>query len=601
MDTRVDNKIGKFLAPLRQAPSFDTGVLGSARRAGEEINREVGKPLVSGFEQAQKKTYGGVMKGMEAISPSTYIEPQLTKLGVPSSLVFGIGLTADLLTPFPGDDMARIKKFIEPLSEAQKGMKAFEGFTDLSTKTLEKLKGRTTVSKQFISDLTNSPDLKQAERDIIRKTLEGMPETIPVDEFANKVKTELLPLKMNDANTQIDEYTSRRGTHYGRQYEGITLPKEIRGNVANYNERIYESPIQTSAGSVHFSDITAPNYFAHTRIEDLAVSPGEAQKVITDTLAGREIQFKGGGTRRVIEIQSDLFQKGRLERETKITPDLPKRGTKDLETYVSDVRKQNEARQNELSKLEPYRNTWHERIIREEVKQAAVDGKTKLQFPTGETAMEIEGLGAQQGIWTIKPNTRTFTTRMGDQVPTFPSTFDALKTENAKVGQEIYRDGFQRDAWIITDVLGDGKFKAVPKDQIDRLGGIDKAISLERMHTEGRALARELNSETFDISGKVDTENPIYKFYEKEVGKYLKNKYNAQLITDPQGVKWWQMDVKPEMKNKPIEAFGKIQTGALIGGGIASAAAVIGSMKNTEIYTRPLEDKKEIINSLFLK
>ena len=50
--------------------------------------------------------------------------------------------------------------------------KVFKNFPDLSTKILGKLEGRDTVSKQFISDLTNSGELKQAERDIIRQVLE---------------------------------------------------------------------------------------------------------------------------------------------------------------------------------------------------------------------------------------------------------------------------------------------------------------------------------------------------------------------------------------------------------------------------------------------
>jgi hypothetical protein len=68
---------------------------------------------------------------------------------------------------------------------------------------------------------------------------------------------------------------------------------------------------------------------------------------------------------------------------------------------------------------------------------------------------------------------------------------------------------------------------------------------------------KELESfiEEFDISGKVDTNNPIYKFYEKEMGKYLKSKYNAKEIIDDQGVSWYEVDIKPDMKG-PIEAFG---------------------------------------------
>ena len=68
----------------------------------------------------------------------------------------------------------------------------------------------------------------------------------------------------------------------------------MQGKVASYQEVIYESPIANSAGSVHFSYQT-PNYFGHTRIEDMADSK----------------------TRRVIEVQSDLCQKGRLEGEIK--------------------------------------------------------------------------------------------------------------------------------------------------------------------------------------------------------------------------------------------------------------------------------------------
>jgi hypothetical protein len=51
------------------------------------------------------------------------------------------------------------------------------------------------------------------------------------------------------------------------------------------------------------------------------------------------------------------------------------------------------ARLNDVKKLEQYNDpTAHFRMVREEIATAAKDGKTKLQFPTGETAMKIEGL-----------------------------------------------------------------------------------------------------------------------------------------------------------------------------------------------------------------
>lgn len=431
----------------------------------------------------------------------------------------------------------------------------FQGFKDLSTKLLEKLKGRDVVSKQFISDLTNSPDLKQAEKDLIRNQLADHGDKVSVADFANRVKSELLPLK--------------RITHDDMQsvgYEGTTLPDELRGPVYGYSEHVYQSPIRTSAGSVHPGLPQSESYFAHSRVEDLpAERPGmkgnndmgayEHESLPTE-------DYSMGKTRRVIELQSDLFQKGRLENEggtLNLAEEAALRGEKTINIdgversnfYDHSLEQANKkiARQKELAPLEPYRNTWHERVIREEVKQAAKDGKTKLQFPTGETAMKIEGIG--QGA-----NSQWYSTRQigADKYDLTAGTLDANKL---KVGQVVSQGG--RDPWIITDVLGDGKFKALPENRFLS----ESNLSQLKKNGDTRELA-EVNGkkyfpgaqETFDISGKVDTTHGVYRRYEKLIGPYLKSKYGGKVITDPQGVKWVEIDIKPEMKKLPIEAFG---------------------------------------------
>ena len=274
--------------------------------------------------------------------------------------------------------------------------------------------------------------------------------------------------------------------------------------------------------------------------------------------------FKVGDTRRVIELQSDLFQKGRLENELKGSS---KRTLEDVaywegegrlpehleslerqEQLIRGAKKQaseQAVRESDIAKLESYRNTWHERVIREEVKQAAIDGKTKLQFPTGETAMKIEGLGQGTQWNEVRPG------RYG----TAADLTHELKPESMKVGKEIQRFG-EADTgnWIITDILGDGKFKAVPRNAFTKDKGnvIERVTGWTRMEGGWYMASRQ---ETFDISGKVDAENPIYRFYEKEVGRYLKNKYGAEMITDAQGVNWWQLNVPGQARNLPIEAF----------------------------------------------
>ncbi len=457
---------------------------------------------------------------------------------------------------------------------------------NLTTTILKDLEGKTTVSRQYIMDATNRGELKQVERDLIREILETEKgDTIDVAKFAEKVKSELLPLKRVNANTPIDDYASRRGENYGQRYEGVTLPKEIRGNVANYSENIYESPIKTSAGDVHFDDSNAKNYFGHTRTEDL--SPSNAQLGNARGNAERMAKLDElDKTRRVIEIQSDLYQKGNLERELNVKP-------KNYPSSPIQPAKEGSKRYKEVEKLKQYNDpTAHFRMIREEMRQAAIDGKTKLQFPTGETAMKIEGLGEttrwfDADTWTKYIDSGD--TRLEQQF---------LTKDKLKIGMDIVQANNvgRDDNWIVTEVLGDGKFKAIPsrsehrfkvfqqlekgediqkylpKDieyEISGAGGVDNWLEVQRRLME-----------TFDISGKVDTSNPIYKFYEKEVQRYLQ-KFGGKRITDAQGVDWIEVPITKEMKG-PVTAFGKVATSPLFLGAGASAVAAVGSKVYSE-------------------
>ena len=67
------------------------------------------------------------------------------------------------------------------------------------------------------------------------------------------------------------------------------------------------------------------------------------------------------------------------------------------------------------------------------------------------------------------------------------------------------------------------------KSEIDKIGSLDRLLKLRSI--DGSPMPIDRMKETFDISGKVDINNPIYKFYEKDLGKYLKSKYSAKEIT----------------------------------------------------------------------
>ncbi len=499
---------------------------------------------------------------------------------------------------------------VKPVGFAEKPT-PYKETGNLTTTILKDLEGKSTISKQYILDATNRSNIKQVEKDIILNALKDEGTTIDVPKFAEKVKSELLPLKIKDlqeTKTQIlenikkegydieydmgdsvyirdkegneveyddlpnnvrklyDEWAGNAETYegaMGNRYKNVSLPSELKGNVINYKEHIYESPIKTSAGSIHQFD--TKNYFGHTRLEDIA---------------GDKIP-----TRRVIEVQSDLYQKGNLEDEVKnrlnaegkIDPrsyiEMMKNNgydakqIADWEKKIPEYDKAVEKAKLEVSKLQQYSDpSAHFRIVREEIKKASQDGVKKLQFPTGETAMKIEGL-SREDFWY---DTEAFNKVKeagpvegmgGIQLLNRDARLDPSKL---KVTQSITDN--RGEEWIITDVLGDGKFKAVPKDRVgmafENGGG-----GLNALQSDARGNMRPLSDwqETFDISGKVDTNNPIYKFYESTLGKYLKNNYNAKLITDSRGVSWYELDITPEQGKKPVVAFKKPQISKLEG------------------------------------
>jgi len=457
-----------------------------------------------------------------------------------------------------------LKDKLKSIPNKQGGMiKAYGGEKDLTTKILKDLEGKTTVSKQYILDATNRGELKQVERDLIRDIVQREGDTVNVADFAKKVKAELLPLKV--IGTGDLPGTVKGKPMFRDMYEATSLDGEIRGPVKDYKVNIYESPIATSAGDVHFRETGTKNYFGHTRIEDMADNK----------------------TRRVIEVQSDLYQKGNLDNESlKIkdmsVADMKKNGTpeevkqwdmyskKNLQNGLSQAEKDSwdkleknlfakasKGRNTEVAKLQQYNDpTAHFRMVREEIKKAAQDGKTKLQFPTGETAMKIEGLGITE-TWQLRGKNNTNLVLNKDML-------------NPKMIGETVRNTSQAgDDWIITDVLGDGKFKAVPKNIWENEGMVGNT---SKMRLE--ALNKSSSAEQFDISGKVDTNNPIYKFYEKDVQKYL-NKFGGKKIVDDKGVSWIEVPIKKEYAKQPVEAFGKVALSPLfVGAGISTVGAI---------------------------
>lgn len=216
------------------------------------------------------------------------------------------------------------------------------------------------------------------------------------------------------------------------------------------------------------SDVGRKGLFGHVRVWDTEDSKKENGI---------------GDIRYVAEIQSDAFQN--MERVEKANPDkyfdyiTKEEAAKKLENgeefYAIDsgggerqitsqeafesaakyderfgVEKSEPVLSKEEKQFNQYKNVWHERLIREEIRRAAMDGKTKLRFPMPYTVAKIEGYLSEDGQ--IPEGTAVGDTfeYMGDEYILLTNSYD----ENGK-------------AVPAKDVRGTWDFDTVRQDEVN--------------------------------------------------------------------------------------------------------------------------------------
>jgi len=457
----------------------------------------------------------------------------------------------------------------------------FGGLKNLSTKLLEKFKGMPeNITRQQFNEVLNKTrreGLKKVDEDLITGIVNKQGDKINLTNVANEAQTQLVPLTPTNV-------ASPRRSNVGQDFIGD----------GKYFETIYQSPIKTSAGDVHFNkslgeDVDMfgqldknqgfPNYFSHTRGE-----------ILPD---GKGVKY--------LEFQSDLFQKENFAQEG-YTP----RPGQTQQQMLDEINQSNISsikespigkRTAELAKLEPYSSNdplAQLRTFREEVSRQAKAGKTYLLTPTGDTAMKIEGLGKTPKAWIAEP----YPNKYGGRTIPDMNTATVLSADNMKVGTEVHiGTGGQmpHDTHIITDVLGDGKFKAVPKEVWDSTVG--KGTSGDHNVYFSKALrdrAIETSRETFDISGKVDQQHFVYKLNEQSIPREARrmgltvsklenlnepDKFNMTTRETVPG-SWWRIEIDKARAKMPVEAFGKAPISTLLGGAGAASLFVGADQAN---------------------
>lgn len=147
-------------------------------------------------------------------------------------------------------------------------LETFSGYDDVTVRTLDKIEGKKSVSRQFIENSIREQGMKEQERAIVEEVLkeyEGK-KMIPASEFASKVYERLMPLSMKEIDPKWEEYQLGENGYAPGSEEG-------------YVEIIHEAPMETNGSSGHFGDES--KYFGHSRIQIRNID-GESFAVVNE-------------------------------------------------------------------------------------------------------------------------------------------------------------------------------------------------------------------------------------------------------------------------------------------------------------------------------
>lgn len=475
------------------------------------------------------------------------------------------------------------------------------------------VKHREVSSYQFLKDLAKSKSLalKENERNLINDILDTQfngEKKINMDDFRAAVKSELMPLDVIVSGTYDDYGSENVNKGYDYTYEThIYNSPFMHGYAGHFNRDFYSGfPSREEAEK-------KIGLFGHVRVWDAKAESGE------------------NDTRYVSEIQSDIFQNERLLRN--VDPEfnqlyneiefMAKNGKsreeieevkKANDYYVLKKQAETKARE-KFPKLFQFMDNWYERMIREEIRRAAMESKTRLRFPTPYTIAKIEGYLSEDGQIPESTNIGDYFEYAGDSYILLTKYIDGTgkaAPENDVRGvwdfstvrdeevnhiideinddPEIYEYEIKENSEYTADKLKDlknsnrDKFDSVVDEIANKIAdsrftdaesyaeyyseNIEEGFVFSKDNDELIILNDNRNVESFGFGQtELDKENFNYedlpkeqatvaRFYDKQVGKYLAKlrKQNFSIVTDDDGFDWYETNILPDDR-EAVEAF----------------------------------------------
>lgn len=327
-------------------------------------------------------------------------------------------------------------------------------------------------------------------------------------------------------------------------YSNLTVP-----GGTNYTENEIATPaiVPSIKGHAQFSSNNGIGWFRSdeqikggyvdrikVQSEDFAIAfDAEGNPYQTDRIETRTTGGTSTKTRRILEVQSDLFQKGREKKDlvggAKTYID-PIEGNEIIGLKEEDQTFSNE---NQFLQLLNKDHNWVTFFIKSIIQDSVSKGYEKVLFPSGNTASKVEG----------HTTLEEFKKQKEERLKIIQNERDILQ-ENKK---EEVRKFLLSQFWINSR----SSEKEIEEERIKLLN--TRTIEIDHLKEE---LARTEKEGFARLK-------PIYNFYENQVKNILKKNYNIKEVIDEYGNTWNEVELSKESLSTiylQIESENQIQS-----------------------------------------
>jgi len=359
-----------------------------------------------------------------------------------------------------------------------------------------------------------------------------------------------------EAKQKVEELKKQGGTP-SSHYSNLTVPGGV-----NYRENEIKTP-----------DIT-PSIKGHAAFaSDKGIGWFRSDDKRTDDNSGKRVSDGAGGlvqlgqvtdrnTRRILELQSDLFQKGRqLDQLVSNPVNFPfefeghtytEESDGHSDTYFKDGKRisdeeilgvktrfwnsHREDFNNQFLQLLNKENNWVTFFVKAIVQDSAKKGYKNIRFPGGDTAAKVEGHETVDEF--IKQKEEAIS-RIEEQISDMQKELEDLDEE--KGHEDRYASYYKRDGKYYRAELG--VEKEISRSQYTSTFDNQRRYIKDIISSREREMSR-FKKEVEDAREGRSTFAAISRFYEDTVQNILKKQgYSPKEVIDEYGNKWFEISI----------------------------------------------------------